>query len=345
MEQFDSTVFDPAAFGDYVGRVQSLKMGELAARGVLAGNSEIRSLFRGAANAGYAKVPLFGVVDGDAQNYDGQTDITPEKTPTYEFGAVVVGRAKAWCERDFNADISAVDYMDTVAKKIADYWESVDEKTLLSTLAGVFESVSSDTDKKAFIDGHTLDISAVEGGSKVGATTLNDAIQKACGSGKCKFTVVLLHSAVATNLENLQLLNYLTYTDKDGITRDISIGSWNGKSVIITDALPVTGEGESAKYTSYVLGEGAFFYEDIGAKVPYEMHRSPSDDGGSDILYTRERKVIHPFGFDYKKSSQASLSPTNEELAKGDNWTVVKDENGEAIDHKYIPICRIISLG
>lgn len=41
-----------------------------------------------------------------------------------------------------------------------------------------------------------------------------------------------MHSEVATNLENLQLLKYLTYTDADGIQRDLGLATWNGRMVI-----------------------------------------------------------------------------------------------------------------
>lgn len=343
--QFDSKIFDSEVFGDYVGRVPTIKTAELLARRVFVGNNEIRSLFNGAGSAAYAKVPLFGAISGSAQNYDGVGDITPQKTPCYEFGAVVVGRANAWSERDFAADMAGVDYMDSVAHQVAEYWQEVDEATLLSILDGIFAANASDEAKTNFIDTHTLDITGEEI-PQISATTLNAAIQRACGSAKGKFRAVIMHSAVATNLENLQLMNYLTYTDKNGITRDLSIGSWNGKSVIITDNLPTaTDESGNTVYTSYALGEGAFFYENIGAKVPFEMHRSPSEDGGCDILYSRQRKVLHPFGFDYVKASQATLSPTNTELALGENWTLAADEEGNVIDDKLIPVARMISLG
>ncbi len=349
--QFDSKNFDSAAFGDYVGRVPTVKKSELIARHVFVGNGEIRSLFKGAGNAAYARVPLFGAIAGDAQNYDGVSDITPQETACYEFGAAVVGRANAWSERDFTSDLAGVDYMDCVAQQVAEYWEEEDEATLISVLSGIFKAGSTNSAlqaaKNAFIENHTLDISEETGdAAKVGAVSLNAAIQRACGSGKGKFRVVLLHSAVATNLENLQLMSYLTYTDKAGITRDLTIGTWNGRSVIISDSLPTTTDTSgNTVYTSYILGEGAFFYENIGAKVPFEMHRSPSEDGGCDVLYSRQRKVLHPFGFDYVKSSQATLSPTNAELSVGTNWELASDKDGDMIDDKLIPIARIISLG
>ncbi len=350
--QFDSKIFDSSAFGDYVGREPTVKKSELIARRVFVGNSEIRALFSGAGNTAYARIPLFGAISGAAQNYDGVTDITPQETACYEFGSVVVGRANAWSERDFTSDLAGVDYMDNVAHQVAEYWEEEDEATLLSVLSGIFATGSSTNStlqaaKNDFISAHTYDISSESGDdAKVGAVSLNAAIQQACGSGKGKFRAVIMHSAIATSLENLQLMNYLTYTDKAGITRDLAIGTWNGKSVIVSDGLPTTTNSSGATvYTSYVLGEGAFFYENIGAKVPYEMHRSPSEDGGCDVLYSRQRKVIHPFGFDYVKASQATLSPTNAELALGTNWQLASDEDGAIIDDKLIPIARIISLG
>jgi len=38
------------------------------------------------------------------------------------------------------------------------------------------------------------------------------------------------------------------------------------------------------QYTTYAMGNGAFSYEDIGVKVPYEMARDPKTNGGEDLL-------------------------------------------------------------
>ncbi len=80
------------------------------------------------------------------------------------------------------------------------------------------------------------------------------------------------------------------------------------------------------------------------------MDRNPAKNGGEDTLYMRQRKVFSPYGISYEKVNQASLSPTEAELADGGNWTLV--HTGEAVDgertyinHKAIPIARIISKG
>ena len=351
MAKFDSKSFNPQAFGAYVERIPQLKKNELVKSMALRRNSEIRNAFSSQSGTGYAILPMYGLLDGDVLNYDGNTDITATGTTTYERGVVVVGRAKAWIESDFSEDITGgAGFMDNVARQVAEYFDEVDQDTLLAILEGIY-SMTGD-DNEVFVENHTYDVTGTDEGV-IDQTTLNSAVQKAGGDNKSKFKIAIMHSAVATQLENLNLLEYLKYTDAQGIQRDLTIGTWNGRTVIIDDSMPVeevegSGSGDSAvpgytKYTTYILGEGAFDYENIGAKVPYEMSRNPSVKGGQDTLYARQRKCFAPYGISYTKKSQATLSPTNDELKNGTNWELVNDGNGKVINHRAIPIARIIS--
>lgn len=351
MAKFDSKSFNPQAFGAYVDRIPQLKKNELVKSGALRGNSEIRNAFSNQTGTAYAILPMYGLLDGEPLNYDGSTDITATSTTTYERGVVVVGRAKSWVEGDFSVDITGgVDFMDNVAQQVAEYFDGVDQGTLLAILEGIFAMTGATN--KTFVDNHTYDVTTVDTGV-CDASTLNSAIQKAGGDNKSKFTMVIMHSTVATNLENLNLLAYLKQTDSNGIQRELGLATWNGRTVIIDDDMPVADVAESSKgqgdgytkYTTYVLGEGAFDYENIGAKVPYEMDRNPMVKGGQDTLYVRQRKCFAPYGISYTKKSQATLSPTDAELKNGANWELVNDGNGKTINHKAIPIARIVSKG
>ena len=207
-----------------------------------------------------------------------------------------------------------------------------------------------------------------------------------------------MHSMVATNLENLQLLNFLKYTDSNGIERDLTIGTYNGKLVVVDDEMPtnevaptytitsdtdiadgktyytrsgstgnyvytevenpvkgslstyyeVTKEGYT-EYTTYVLGDKFFDYDNVGVKEPYEMDRDPATNGGIDTLYTRQRKLFVPKWISFTKNQMATASPTPSELADGRNWEVVN--NGKSgsdkkyVNHKMIPLVQIISRG
>lgn len=113
-----------------------------------------------------------------------------------------------------------------------------------------------------FVAAHTHDITAVNNGEgvagKMDATSLNTAMQKACGDNKSAFSLAIMHSVVATNLENLKLLTYLKYTDAQGMEREIGIATLNGRTVLVDDTMPV--EETAATYkqstdTSPVAGK------------------------------------------------------------------------------------------
>jgi len=351
MGNFDSKSFNEKAFKYSVehARIPNLKTNELKKSKALKGSKDIRSVFTSQNGTVYAEIAMKGLLDGQAVNYDGQTDIEATKTKTFNRGIVVVGRAKAWTEKDFSDDVSGENFMDNVAEQVAEYKDGLDQDTILAVLEGIYKMTG--TKNNEFVGNHTTE---VEG--NITATTLNSATNKACGANKKKFTMVFMHSDVATNLQNLNLIEHLKYTDKDGITRDIDLGTWNGKLVIIDDDMPVETVEETeteeayTKYTTYVLGDGAIDYEDIGAKVPYAMARDEKTNGGEDTLYMRQRKVFAPYGISYTKKNQKTDSPTDDELKDGANWEVV--HSGETVaaqrsylNHKAIPIARIISKG
>lgn len=338
---FDNKVFNPEVFGKYVDTVSDLKRNELLKSGALNVRNDLRASFIDQVGGNYAVIPMKAPVDGDADNYDGSTDINATSRKTYAQGMIVVGRAKGFTEKDFSYDITGGNDFLPVANEIAHYWDNVDQATILAILKGVF---SMATGKGAeFVAKHTTDISA-ETANVVGATTLNSAIQKATGDNKNIFTVVIMHSAVSTNLENLNVLNYLKYTDAQGIERDLQLATWNGRMVLIDDNMPVEEAEGVTKYTTYVLGKGAFDYCNCGVKVPYETARDAKTNGGEDTLYTRQRKLFAPKGISFKNGTTI-MSPTVAQLEAGTAWELAKADDNTVYPHKAIPIARIISRG
>jgi len=345
---FDSKIFNPEVFGRYLERIPNLTRNELVRAGVFNVRSDLREMLSAQAGGNYITIPMFGLIGGDPLNYDGATDITATTTDTYSQSMVVVGRAKAWTEKDFSYDITSANFMDNVAQQVAKYWETVDQKTLLSVLKGIFSMTG--TANLVFVNNHTLDVSG-DGDGNVTATTLNSATQKAAGDNKGIFKVAIMHSVVATNLENQNLLERLKYTDPNGIQRDLGLATWNGRMVIVDDDMPVTvvpgtaPDPDTTIYDTYLLGAGAFTFCNCGAKVPYEMDRDPKTNGGVDTLYTRQRKLFAPYGITFTKSSMATLSPTTTEIETAANWTLVNNGSTGVINHRAIPIARIRSLG
>ena len=137
----------------------------------------------------------------------------------------------------------------------------------------------------------------------------------------------------------------ITFTEKEGSygagAPTASIESTAGTVTVATTTAPVS----TSTYNTYVLGENAFTYADVGAKVPSELDRDTRTDGGIDYLITRQRKVFAPFGFSFKASAMATDSPTKAELESASSWEIVSDAEGNAIPHKLIPIAKIVSQG
>lgn len=367
MAKFDAKSFNEKAFGKYMSAIPNVKLNKLKESKAIVSDQRLRETFVTNSQTGtvYAVLPFFGLIGGTALNYDGETNLTSERTDTFEQGVFTYGRMMGWTEADFSYDVTGgVDFMANVRNQINRYWNDVDQGTLLAILEGVFAmsqtgSGAIKTANAEFVDKHTYDIS--DGATKedqcMGATSLNVAIQKACGDNKQKFSLVICHSTVATNLENLKLLAYLKYTDAQGIERDLGMGTWNGRLVVIDDSMPAqvvpavpASEGVQAqdaytKYTTYVLGEGAIGFEPVGAKVPYEMVRDAKTKGGEDTLISRKRNAVSVAGISYLKAVQATNSPTDAELKNGKNWALVSNGSNKTISHKAIPIARIISRG
>lgn len=339
---FDNKYFNAEVFGKYLDTVPRIKQNALLKAGVLRTRADLKTMLADQTGGNYISVPMNGRIGGDVLNYDGSTNITATEVGTYLQSMIVVGRAKAWQEKDFSFDITGTNFMEVISSQVADYWDDVDETTLLSILSGIFGVTAG-----GFSTDHTYDISAGSGdAAKVGPTTLNSAIQQAAGANKNIFTLAIMHSVVATNLENLQILEYAKQTDENGIQRETSLATWNGRTVLIDDDVPTEKDEGGVKYTTYVLGQGAFDYCDCGAKVPNETHRDPITSGGIDELITRQRKLYAPKGFSFVQPSTAIVSPTDAQLATAARWTIVKDTAGTGLyPTKAIPIARIISRG
>lgn len=341
---FDTKNFNAEVFGRYVDSIPNVNLNEMYKSKAVKRDARLKSLFAAQTGSFKGTLPYFGRLSGDPVNYDGETDIPTTTPDTFVQGFVVIGRAKGFLEKDFSSDITGgVKFMDRVGMGIAEYWANIYQGGLLSVLKGIYSMTGKENAE--FVNGHTYDVSAVGDGT-FGATTLNTALQKASGDAKSQFSIAFMHSKVATDLENLQLLEYLKYTDSNGIQRNLALGTLNGRIVIVDDGMPVEDDSGTPKYTTYVLGEGAITLEDVGALVPYEMARDAAHNGGETALYSRKRFVIAPDGISFV-GTPAKKSPTDAELEAGANWSLI--DNGQSGDtkavfpHKKIAIARILT--
>ncbi len=339
---FNAKYFNKKAFGDYYDTIPQERLNLLIKSGVLRSNPRIKKVLSSQTGSEYAVIPMSGRLNGKPINYDGKTKYDKGKTlPTYKQGVVAIGRKDKFYEDYFTYDITAgTDFMSQVAEQTSDYWDTAWEDILMTIIKGVF-AITSEAGLE-FAKKHTYDITDKEV-KVIDETTQNKALQQACGDRRKKFAVSIVNSMIATGLENKKLLSNYKYIE-NGIERELNMYSWNGKILIEYDAITEeTTETGETNYITYVLGNGAIDYENLGAKNPHTMREDDEDD--RTYLYQRQRKTFAPHGISYLMKNQATDSPTDEELADGANWDIVMGSDGKPYNHKEIAIARIISRG
>lgn len=229
MQKFRGKIFNDNVWEKYMKTLPSTKENSLIKNGLFTVVNKYRAKMSEQAGGYFVTEPIKGRIGGNPVNYDGATDIVSSERDTFFQTKICYGRANAWGEDDFVTEVTGENFM-AEAQEVKTYWDEERQKIVLSILKGIFSMTGSND----FANKHTYE---VEG--NLDADSLNRASQKALGDKKQKLEIMFTHSAVSTNLEGLNLIQFLKYTDADGIERDLTIGTYNGKLVIVDDDMPV----------------------------------------------------------------------------------------------------------
>ena len=65
--------------------------------------------------------------------------------------------------------------------------------------------------------------------------------------------------------------------------------------------------------------------------TPYYTKYDPETNAGTNVLYTKQSKVLHPNGFSIKFNTIAAESPTDAELETAANWELAFNEKNITI--------------
>lgn len=289
--------------------------------GAIVDDSEIARLISNGSN--FFTTPYYDLLGGDEQVYNGVNDFTYDSLSGGTYSGVVYGRMKAWDAVSFIKDFnSGADPMAQIVNGVANYWIKARQVRLIGLLEAIF-GVTGDTE----FANHTTNIATlttdVTDDNKMGITTLNDATVKSNGDHALGYSLAIMHSSVANRLANLQLIEFSKYTDPSGLTRSLPIAHGNGYTIIVNDNVPVkdsdsaTGEKE---YTTYVLGQGAIRYAQAPVDTPSEMSRNPEKAGGKDMIYTRIRECMAPYGFSFKGDVETDVGIPDTVLLDSASW-------------------------
>lgn len=286
-------------------------------------------------------IPFYNMLTGDPVNYDGATDITSTEVSGGSQTGIAFGRAKGFTARNFVAELSGSDPMGHIAASVGRYWDKYRQGLIIDLLVGLFGITGDAAWAK-----HTVSLTDGTAAAPhlIEATTLGEAATDVLGDNKDKFSLAIMHSQVAKQLEKLEVLEFWKQTDPNGIERPMKIASANGFTVIVDDSVPVkaatTGSSATpAEYTTFLLGDGVLRQGYGRLDIPVEIARDAAKNGGQDTLYTRIREAIHPNGFVFTPPTTGwTESPTDAQLTAKANWK-------RAFDAKAIPMAQIITQG
>lgn len=289
--------------------------------GAVVQDAEIERLIANGSN--FFTTPFYDVLGGTEDVYNGVNNFTGATLTGGNYNGVVYGRMASWSAKSFIKDFnSGADPMAQIVDGVANFWIKARQTRLLGILAGVF-GITGDADWSLHITNLATATSSATDANKIGVTTINDACVKANGDHATDYSLAIMHSVVANRLANLQLLEYSKYTDSAGITRNLPIATVNGKTVIVNDNVPVSASGTASgekDYVTYILGQGAIRYAKAPVDVPSEMDRNPNLNGGVDMIYTRMRECIAPYGFSFKGDCTTDVGVPDAVLFNKASW-------------------------
>lgn len=325
--------FDEEIFAVYLDNEPDLISNALTTSGILVEDGHIASLIASGSNT--YTIPFYGALaDDDDDNYDGQTDITLDTMGASHQTGVVYGRAHGWYADDFVADFTAANPLAAIAARVSKFWQNKRQARII----GIADAVLA----KSQMSSHVVTK------DEVGPTLLSDTAQEIWGDRKGLASLAIMHSAVAQSFEDMERVDYLKYTDPNGVSRELPIYIVNGMTAIIDDGVPKTaasGSGDSATpatYTTYLFQPGALRHASAPVAHPTFFGRDELKRGGMEYFGNRFRETIHPNGFSFtlpKVSNKPVISPTDAQLGAAANWALAYS------DHRMIPFAKLITPG
>ena len=270
-------------------------------------------------------------LSGDFEVLSDSSSLTPGKIEADKQVGVILHRGRAFEARDLAALAAGSDPMAAIGAKVAEYVSNQRQKDLLSCLGGVFGPLNVNNSLSAFFD---LCIDSQSTDSPTALSPRHVAQARAIlGDQGDKLTAVAMHSKVYYDLVERRAIDYVTAgearTGTDNQTPDVFAGSiqnafgnvtvptFMGLRVIVSDDVNVTGSGASTEYATYFFTNGAVA---SGEQLMMQTETDRDILAKSDAMSIDLHYVYHPVG---ARWTSATINPTRTELATVGNWSKV----------------------
>jgi hypothetical protein len=336
MKTFGGFAFDEEVLSDFMQEQPAFK-NEILSSAAVVEDSTIMDLIGEKGNT--ATIPFYKpltLADYTPENYDGETNQSPKALSGGAQTCVLIGRMQSWAAKSFTKELTGADPIGDVGVKVNNYYQQIWEDLLLLygyTLMGV-----------AGLESHITSIAsagpAPAAGNLHDAETLINAKQTALGDmAYAEPGLIFMHSKVYANYLKQKLVDFDRYTVQNALGQKIALPSINGDIVMQRDIGTAFTLNAQAAYRTFLFGPGAFLTAPkSNIEKPFYLDYDAETAGGTDLLYTKMARVLHPNGVSFDSSAMAKASPTRAELATVGNWSL-------KFDHKNVKIGLIVSNG
>lgn len=330
MAQFAlSDAFVPEIFSNYVLN-QSTATNRLIQSGLITPNSSDELNIQLLQAGDFVTTPYINDLTGEPQPWEDTTDINVDGLTTGTQRMFKFRQAKAFGATDISGLVSGANALDVIGQRFASYWQSVDEKQLLTLLQGVMAN-SKIANAKLYDETAKAPTNTFGAAGFLGAISLMGDLQDT------SFNKIMVNSATYANMK---LLNMIETIQPSNAVEPIQV--YNKMQIVVDDAIPVNADGTT---TSYVAMSGAVQY---GVALPTnaaETEREATKQGGRTNIINRRVVSMHVNGTTVAKDFvPAGQTVTMDEIGKGTTWDLITDPRNIKIvgykaklDSQFVP--------
>lgn len=315
-------IYDPLRFTT-MAQERQIEKNAFIQSGVQVANAELSSLCSQSGFTGdIDNIKPLATNEPTYTNDNPNDKIVTDKLGTQLMKYRKAARAKAWSAMDLARGIGLQDPMTGITNRIGDYWATDNQKRLIYSLMGILADNIANDDGDLVHDVATDAAGAITDAEKASALNFIKALELT-GDSLDLIGAFGMHSSVYYGLYAMNLITFVRQSE------DASFATFQGKRVVVDDALVVVQGTNRPKYTSILFGNGAVQAGEgnMPNTLASELWRDPSsgNGGGETKLFSRRTDIIMPVGFSFVGTSVAAQSATYAELQAAANWDRVWD--------------------
>lgn len=294
---------------DYI-TVNSVERTAFYESGILTSNNDMSTLLASPSNT--FTIPWWVDLDASIEsNYsnDVYTDIAvPLSVTSASMQARAAYLNEGWNCMNLVKNITNQDPLEFVAGRLLSYWQRVAQRRAIATVVGIYnDNIASNGGDMVQDAGGTINAAAIIRAK----ATMGDYSGQLGG-----LSVIVMHSAVQTELQILNLIDFTPIADQIP-----EFGRFQGMRVVVDDGMPVI-TGTPNKYLSVIFGPGAmgFAEETPPGEDGLEYDRTPErgSGGGAETLWNRRNFVMHPLGYSFLSATITGTPTTTRPISA--NW-------------------------